>query len=961
MQLPQINFRVFTFLAFLCCSNFTIAQTALVRGVVSDITTGEPLIQAAVIYGAGESKQGTLTDFDGNYSIRLTPGTYELRVSYVGYEPMSRNVIVSSGETYEVNFKMNTLLLREAEVVTDIAIERETPVAFSNIKPLQIQEELGSQPIPMILNSTPGVYATQAGSDDNGPSISIRGFKQRNVSVLIDGIPVNDMETGGVYWNNWFGLDLVTQTMQVQRGLGASKLALPAIGGTVNIITQGIENKRSTSVKQELASFGTTRTTIGHTSGRLGDEHFGYGYTLSGSYKKGGGFPDESFTDSWFYYGKFQMEFGKNMLSFTATGSPSKNSARAYQQRIATHSKDFARELFTGTDEEYAQMVAYSQAYHEIFNNGTLSLDEEQEAYSNLNTAYGYNSDSGASEFEDQMTATNFIDTTGIIEYGPSYNVHWGELNGERIYERQNKYFKPLYSLRHSFRASEKFYINTTFYMSNGVGGGTRLDNPLGSGDYSADGQVDFQKFYDTHTTPNIFGQLPIDQQYSDSLVKSSRILRKMHNNHNWVGALATFRFDAAEKLVVSGGLDWRTYKGEHYSTVYDLLGGHYFVDAENANDSDHMHFVGDTIGYHNESYVRWGGAFALLEYKTHRFNTFLNLSAVYQDYKRSDFFLSPEDQTTDWKRIPGYTIKAGGNLNASEWIDVYANLGHLNRTPVFRNVIDFSNNFVGNIENEKINSVELGVKFSKYPFSSNLNVYFTDWQNRPLNSLLRVETPDGDILRANINSMSAFHQGVEWDFAYQIGRDITLEGFTSYGDWRWTSSSDSLQLIDQDTNTPYLNEEGDPVTISYNANGVSVGDAPQSQFGLAFRYKKNGFYIKPRFTYFDRFYADFDPFSLYDENEGRQSWKMPAYGLLDLHTGYTMKLNESQIDYRLSMYNILNTTYLINAQNNDPHGEWYFNNGQTYAFTENNFDAASASVYMGYGFRMNFSVRVRF
>ncbi|MEC7654071.1 MAG: hypothetical protein VX548_03910 [Bacteroidota bacterium] len=60
-------------------------------------------------------------------------------------------------------------------------------------------------------------------------------------------------------------------------------------------------------------------------------------------------------------------------------------------------------------------------------------------------------------------------------------------------------------------------------------------------------------------------------------------------------------------------------------------------------------------------------------------------------------------------------------------------------------------------------------------------------------------------------------------------------------------------------------------------------------------------------------------------------------------------------------MYNILNTTYLINAQNNDPHGEWYFNNGQTYAFTENNFDAASASVYMGYGFRMNFSVRVRF
>ena len=68
---------------------------------------------------------------------------------------MQKEVEALSGASITLNFEMNTLLLREAEVVTDIAIERETPVAFSNIKPIQIQEELGSQPIPMILNSTP--------------------------------------------------------------------------------------------------------------------------------------------------------------------------------------------------------------------------------------------------------------------------------------------------------------------------------------------------------------------------------------------------------------------------------------------------------------------------------------------------------------------------------------------------------------------------------------------------------------------------------------------------------------------------------------------------------------------------------------------------------------------------------------------------------------------------------------
>ena len=174
----RINwFSLATFLGLLFGSMLSAsAQTGLVRGTISDAITGEALIQAAVIYGAGDSSMGVLTDFDGFYTIELTPGKYSLRVSYVGYEPMVKEVNVAVSSTLDVNFNMETVLLQEARVVADIAIERETPVAFSNIKPLQIQEELGSQPLPMLLNSTPGVYATQAGSDDNGPSISIRGF-----------------------------------------------------------------------------------------------------------------------------------------------------------------------------------------------------------------------------------------------------------------------------------------------------------------------------------------------------------------------------------------------------------------------------------------------------------------------------------------------------------------------------------------------------------------------------------------------------------------------------------------------------------------------------------------------------------------------------------------------------------------------------------------------------------------
>ena len=923
-------------------------------GVVSDGITGETLIQATVLIG----DNGVATDFDGHYELRLPFGTYEVRVQYLGYENQTRTIEINTSNI-SLNFSLSTIVLQEAEVIADVAIERKTPVAFSNIKPVQIQEELGSQPIPMILNSTPGVFATQAGSDDNGPSISIRGFKQRNVSVLIDGIPVNDMESGAVFWNNWFGLDMVTQTMQVQRGLGASKLALPAIGGTVNIVTQGIESKRKTSIKQEAGSFGFNRTSIGHTSGRLAG---GWGYTLAGSFQNRQGYFDQDYNQAFFYYLKVQKVMGNHTLSMSATGSPSENASRGYQQRIATHDKAFSRKLFNGDDSEYERLRSYSQGYDGIFNDDTLLQPEEQTAYDQLNADFGYNS---VDDFEVEVSATDFIDTTGIVSYGNGYNVHWGMLNDEVVYERQNKYHKPLFSFRHNWRVNDQLYISNMAYASYGYGGGSRLENSLGGGDYTEDGQVDFQKFYNTNTIGGLFGP-PIDPTYSDSLLKSGRILRKLFNNHYWYGLLSTFRHETNASLTISGGVDLRTYQGEHYAEVFDLLGGDYFVDTRNANAESNMRVVGDKIGYHNDAFVRWAGAFALLEYKGYLWNAFLNISSVAQGYKSVDYFTKAQEDgsfvTSGWKWIPGYTIKTGGNYNLSEYSNAFVNLGYLNRTPVFRNVIDYDNEFVQNTENELITSFEFGYSYSKYPFSGNINGYWTDWQNRPLQSLLRYETVEGDIVRANVNSMSALHQGIEADAAWQVSPRLTIEGYASLGDWRWTSSEDSLVLLDDETNLPYVDQEGNPAVVQYNAEGVAVGDSPQRQFSISLKYKRNRVYLKPRFTIFSQHYADFDPFSLYGENEGRQSWQIPTYGLLDVHAGYNMNLGSSNLDIRLSVFNVLNTAYLSNAQNNDAFGEWYFTNpNRKYAFSENNFDAGSASVYMGYGFRTNLSIRVRF
>ena len=128
--------------------------------------------------------------------------------------------------------------------VTDIAKDRKTPVAVSTIKAAQILERQGNQELVEILNTTPSVYATKGGGGFGDSQIVMRGFESRNIAVMVNGMPVNDMEGSTVYFSNWTGLSDVTSTLQVQRGLGSSKLAIASVGGTMNFITKSADMKR---------------------------------------------------------------------------------------------------------------------------------------------------------------------------------------------------------------------------------------------------------------------------------------------------------------------------------------------------------------------------------------------------------------------------------------------------------------------------------------------------------------------------------------------------------------------------------------------------------------------------------------------------------------------------------------------------------------------------------------------
>ncbi|MBL7943732.1 MAG: carboxypeptidase-like regulatory domain-containing protein, partial [Flavobacteriales bacterium] len=137
-------------------------QTGTLTGTVVDDFSNEPIAIAAVTWEAGK---GVLTDDEGNFTAQLSYGTYTLKISYAGYKPLETTVVIDKSEIRK-SFRLVSLEFREVVVTGDIAVGRETPVAFSNIPLKRFEEELASRDVATIVNTTPGAYATQQGGGD---------------------------------------------------------------------------------------------------------------------------------------------------------------------------------------------------------------------------------------------------------------------------------------------------------------------------------------------------------------------------------------------------------------------------------------------------------------------------------------------------------------------------------------------------------------------------------------------------------------------------------------------------------------------------------------------------------------------------------------------------------------------------------------------------------------------------
>ena len=294
-----------------------------ITGTIADSSSGKP-IQGAEVYSA-DGRQGTISKSDGSFYLKLENNENEIQIRYLGYETLSLN-LRDLASPVKIKLFKQTLELDEITILSDIARERHNPIAFSVIKGDKIAVGLGDRPLPEIMNFTPGVYAARSGGGSGDASLSIRGFQQENIAVLLNGIPINGAENGLVYWNNWMGLTEVASSIQMQRGIGASKVASNSVGGTVNIITLFPQNENSGSLTHQFTSYGNRKTTLSYNSGLMDN---GWALTILGSRSTGDGYIDGTYVDGWAYFANLSKEINSfHRLVFTALGGPERHGQR---------------------------------------------------------------------------------------------------------------------------------------------------------------------------------------------------------------------------------------------------------------------------------------------------------------------------------------------------------------------------------------------------------------------------------------------------------------------------------------------------------------------------------------------------------------------------------------------------------------------------------------------------------
>jgi len=870
-----------------------------ITGTVMDADLNAPLPGANVIVKG--TTNGVSSDFDGKFTLTSEKTSGQIVVSYVGYGSLTIS-FNGSKDLGEITLTPDNSLEEIVIVGTgliDLAEDRQTPVAVSTIKAAEIQKKIGTQDITMTLVNTPSVYVAGASGGFGDTRIAVRGFEQDNTAYLLNGQPINGMEDGRMYWSNWSGMNDVASAVQIQRGLGASKLAISSVGGTVNFVTRSTSKRESGFAYVGTANDNYLKTTLSYNTGK---NEKGWGASFLLSHWQGDGYNEGN-------YGLGQTYFvsvgytpnDRHNFNFLITGAPQYH------------------------DQNFAKRISDYQTYGRKYNNnwGTYNgqyLTERRNFYhkpvANLNWDFNINETTNLSTVlyaswgrgGGTGNRGNRIRTDeGRIDYDAIYAFNAGVPDGAGGY----------------FAAGGGYVTRSSMNLHSWYGAVSNLEKQLGE-NLTLNVGFDLRTYYGEH--------FRIVENYHGLTSWQENIrLRDQNNNHQTYGSFGTY------KNVV---------------TTYDLSANPWLILNQNIDEKD-------KIAYSNDERITYGGLFGQLEYVKDDLSLFFQGAVSNQAHQRFDNYQYADQTLIDgtspqWTGTPlpagitdgvdsekvnnvGYNLKGGGSYAFNDSNKIYVNAGYYSRQPYHDNIyLNFTNQINPLTSNEKILGLEAGYSLRVNDFSANVNLYRTSWKDRVVTSSNVVN----DVVQFTTNQgVEQVHMGAELDFRYTPTTNFVLKGFVSFGDWVYKGSG-VTRLTDEEQNV--IDE-----TIT-DFDGGKVGDAAQFTAGLGFDYEfVERLSFDADWRFYDNLYADVGAV--------KENLKLPSFDLVDIGLSYRMLVGEQKqnsIDFRLNVNNLFYEVYLSELRTNIEAAP-----GDT---TYNGINVNNQG-YFGLGRTWNFSLRYNF
>jgi len=389
-----------TFFLFLFVSVLANAQKFSVLGKI--VNKNQEALPGATIL-VKETNQGTSSDLNGAFKLNLENGTYSLRVSYVGFKTVEKNIRLNEDKVLTIVLSADENVLDEV-LVSAVRATADIPVTYSNLGKKELAKRNLGQDIPMLLNYLPSVISSSdAGAGVGYTYLNVRGSNSERINVTINGIPFNDAESHGSFWVNLGDFASSVENLQLQRGVGTSTNGSGAFGASLNILTDAVSEKAGGEISNSFGSFGTRKHTVKFTTGKI-NEHLEVSGRFSNIHSDG--YVDRAFTDLKSYFIQASYSDKNTLIKAISFGGAERTYQAWYGLDPQQLEEDRRQNPYTYENE----VDDYKQNHYQLHWNEKLN--------NHWSTNLGLNYTKGAGFFEQYKAEEDAADFNNLIEDG---------------------------------------------------------------------------------------------------------------------------------------------------------------------------------------------------------------------------------------------------------------------------------------------------------------------------------------------------------------------------------------------------------------------------------------------------------------------------------------------------------------------------------------------------------------